>query len=110
MIQVRRKAADHWRNGSFLMAMRSGRKLRVRAHVYGRWAAHRRLPTGGWRVSETTTGMSTALLADGLSEDDAKRIARLLAERVPEICLEGLRVGGWEGHIIEATIAEVLSP
>jgi hypothetical protein len=54
--------------------------------------------------------MSTALLADGLSEDDAKRIARLLAERVPEICLEGLRVGGWEGHIIEATIAEVLSP
>lgn len=87
---------------------------------YGGWAATHDIT--GWEVTQISSGLNLGMLATDLEEDDAKRIARALADRVPVFDIEYDEVGRDgryvkykradkdQHRIIEATIAEMLAP
>lgn len=94
-------------------------RVQTDAYVFGEWAAHvTPVAEGdGWRVSHVPSGVGTHGLCDGLSKNDAVRVARELDRRVRELAVtrKALRGGGFriwiphdEKNIIAATFAEVL--
>lgn len=81
------------------------------ATLFGIWAVHR-CPhdlgnplAQGWRVTHAPSGLRVQL-CDGMSFNDARRAARLLAERVPEI--DAHTPGDEDRRIVEAAFGEAL--
>ncbi len=99
------------------IALENGLKIEVGAKVYGQWAAHHSphiVSRDDWRVTHVPSGLGIQRCADGMSKDDALRVAKALSTHVPELGINDLqtRVPDLDpdlGRIIEATIAEALS-
>lgn len=62
---------------------------KVKGYAYGEWLAHEAHDSVGWRISHAPTGLGTYSVVDALSKDEARRIAKRLATRVPRLRIVG---------------------
>lgn len=87
----------------------SGRPFRTPALVFGVWAVHLAPHLDGYRVTHIPTGCTLALLVDGVSEEDAIRVADRLHRRIPRRMLRGIKPPSIPDHVrgcLQATVAE----